>query len=665
MNPLALLACLSAFGPGASEPPFDEALALGGLTTETARLDAEAMKLMGQDEFVPAAFEVYHQNPFRIPTYTRSLRGALTAPAVAPSDLIATGGRYLSEGTRRTLIGNPLEKVEAAATKPGALASSLRAVYAAAGKRFPSGLERGVRKAEEALPKCVSQAAALVILQTVDSAKWRERALAGCPKLSACWDSLTKEYGDETAALLETLPIMHGFDQKLMLAGGFDLTLAAERACASLEKAKPGGAFRYRFETPWGAVALNGDEDDSYGDEPYLLIIDVGGNDTYYGGGATLSTAQPGSTLIDLKGNDRYVSAEPLLRTPLEKWDGRKKRDPRPSFGGAMLGYATLIDCAGDDLYRTTRPGLGSARYGSAALWDKGGADRYDSYADSEGHAEFGVGVLMDSQGDDEYLAFTGSQGEAGTKGFGLLLDQAGNDRYVANDTVIDFPSSQSAQHNGSNSQGAAFGRRGDYIDGHSLGGGFGVLCDVAGDDAYTCGVMGQGFGYWEAVGALFDLGGNDTYSGAWYVQGTAAHFAVGILEDLSGNDKYASTINMSLGAGHDYSVGLFQDLGGDDDYRANTLSIGASNANGIGIFWDASGNDRYAAPSVTLGWATDPGAGGMREFSLGLGLFMDGGGQDSFPASVAHAVSGAKTVNWTRMNAKPRDSQLGIFWHR
>ena len=64
-----------------------------------------------------------------------------------------------------------------------------------------------------------------------------------------------------------------------------------------------------------------------------------------------------------------------------------------------------------------------------------------------------------------------------------MLVDERGNDKYVANDTVIDDPSAQSKDHATSMSQGAGCGRRADYSDGHSLGGGFGILCDVEGDD--------------------------------------------------------------------------------------------------------------------------------------------------------------------------------------
>ena len=55
-------------------------------------------------------------------------------------------------------------------------------------------------------------------------------------------------------------------------------------------------------------------------------------------------------------------------------------------------------------------------------------------------------------------------------------------------------------------------GRRGDYLDGHSLAGGVGILFDQEGIDHYVSGVFGQGVGYWEGVGILWDAAGDDVY---------------------------------------------------------------------------------------------------------------------------------------------------------
>jgi hypothetical protein len=217
------------------------------------------------------------------------------------------------------------------------------------------------------------------------------------------------------------------------------------------------------------------------------------------------------------------------------------------------------------------------------------------------------------------------------TKGCGLLVNYEGNDKYIAEDSIIIYPSSQSKEHNSSLAQGFGFGKRADFLDGHSWAGGVGVLCDIRGNDYYSAGVFGQGCGYWFAVGMLLDGEGDDSYNGAWYIQGSGAHFAVGYLDDFSGNDLYNVSINMSLGSGHDFTIGYFNERGGNDIYNVPNLSLGGGNANGIGIFHDHAGDDTYITHGGTILGRVNPLKMGAREFLNVFGVFIDGGGNDKY----------------------------------
>jgi hypothetical protein len=211
--------------------------------------------------------------------------------------------------------------------------------------------------------------------------------------------------------------------------------------------------------------------------------------------------------------------------------------------------------------------------------------------------------------------------------------------------------------------QGAGYGYRSDYLTGHSLSGGIGILYDAGGKDSYLCGVFGQGTGYWEGVGVLWDEKGDDRYQGMWYVQGAAAHYAFGYLEDIAGNDTYIAEMNMALGAGHDFSVGMMLDRAGGDTYSAPNLSLGAGNANGIGVFADLLGNDKYTSTGLTLGKASEATRGSIRERALCLGLFIDLDGADTYPPAASWAKNGARTANWTDRGPFPPESQVGVFW--
>ena len=404
---------------------------------------------------------------------------------------------------------------------------------------------------------------------------------------------------------------------------------------------------------------MHGAGDDSYGARPYLLVIDTAGNDLYRGGGATLDADHGISVLIDAAGNDRYVQAPELDRLDVASAPSRKRSDLPPAFGAGVMGIGILADLDGDDRYAALNRSEGSGLLGAGILWDRAGNDRYDAYTTSQGSGTAGVGLLADLAGSDRYLCFTTSQAFGGVRGFGMLVDAgAGDDSYEANDTVIDFPSPQSAQHNASLSQGAGFGRRADYLDGHSLAGGIGVLVDEAGANRYLCGIFGQCVGYWYGAGVLCGGTGPDLYRGAWYVQGASAHYAVGALVEAGGDDRYTATMNMAQGAGHDFGPGILDDASGSDRYEAPNLSLGGGNANGIGLFHDHAGDDTYvaAAGTTTLGRASaDPAVkGSLRERNLTVGLFLDTGGRDRYPEGMKWARDGAA---WTMT-----DSGAGPF---
>lgn len=518
------------------------------------------------------------------------------------------------------------------------------------GARMSASAKSALARKAAVVPPDVAKASAYLLFAELNALRWRQKAFRqfSPAQLRALWPKVAGAAADSDDLLdPDTDRLMHGVDLKALMVGGVDLSAAIDRAVATLTKRT--GTERYAFDadTPLGRISLHGAQNDAYGGgRPYLLILDTGGDDTYRGGGASFDADHPVSLLIDLAGNDRYVETPDLDRTTIAKSPERKKASPHPTFGAGVMGYGILVDLAGNDVYcaRTLTQGCGV--FGVGILQDRAGDDRYDAYANAQGHGRFGVGALADLAGVDEYRCFTASQGYGGTMGFGLLADTGGqSDLYEANDNVIDFPSAQTKDHNTSLAQGVGNGRRADYLDGHSLAGGIGALVDDGGDNTYTAGLFAQGAGYWYGMGMLCSGKGNDTYRGVWYVQGSAAHFAIGILRDEGGDDRYVATHNMAQGAGHDYSLGILFDAAGNDRYAAPNLSLGGGNANGIGIFWDRQGDDTYVVkPSTTLGRASIEASGrnSIRERDLTLGVFLDTGGKDAYPADLPWARNNA-----------------------
>jgi hypothetical protein len=290
---------------------------------------------------------------------------------------------------------------------------------------------------------------------------------------------------------------------------------------------------------------------------------------------------------------------------------------------------------------------------------DNNGNDRYRVKSNAQGCGIFGIGILSDSTGNDSLYCWTNAQGYGYTKGCGLCINYSGDDVYIAEDSILFSPGQQTKDHNSSLAQGAGFGKRADYVDGHSWAGGVGILCDISGNDKYSAGLFAQGCGYWFAIGMLLDGNGDDIYHSVWYTLGSAAHFAIGYVDDFAGNDHYTATMNMSIGSGHDFSIGYFNERGGNDIYDAPGLSLGGGNFQGIGIFHDWGGDDIY---NTTGGFNLGGARGllqGPRAYLNTFGVFVDGGGRDTYNGIVKQ--NGTRWISAKSDSTKPCPLEIGV----
>ncbi len=627
------------------EQDLETALGTVGLSTKTARFDSNLMRFFGGGEFRTPFFDACFENPWRIPFFAETLRRDFGTMAGRASESMSLGARLCGYGTRRTLLGDSVKALVDATQQPGSLKRKVEDLKA-------KGIVKGAVPDFSSVPSEVQQATTMVLTAAEQAATFRQLAFSGVSDMTGAFTLLSSPESAEAQAFARNHRLMKAVDMSYLAAGGHDFIAASQGAFTQMLSGGTTKAFDVEFETTWGWVRLCGGKSETHPDRPTLLIIDTSGNDTYLGVPTTSTVSNFASVILDVSGNDSYLADPSQANSSMANWTKRKEATRKPGTAGALMGFSVLIDGEGDDLYRTHRPGLGSGRFGIAALVDRSGNDTYDGYADSLGFGHFGIGILDDLKGDDRYFSFTQSQGCGLTMGFGYLADRDGGDVYASNDGQIDFASPQSAEHNVSMSQGAGNGRRADYLDGHSLAGGVGILYDPAGIDRYSCGVFGQGVGYWMGVGMLWDSQGIDTYTGQWYVHGAAAHFAIGFLEDETGNDNYNAPMNMAQGAG-------------DDQFRAPNLSLGAGNANGIGIFVDLFGNDTYESSGITLGKSAEATKQSLRSKALSLGVFFDGNGSDKYPAAATWATNGVRVPNWMDKGSSPSEGQMGVFWDR
>jgi len=353
----------------------------------------------------------------------------------------------------------------------------------------------------------------------------------------------------------------------------------------------------YEIRSPYGRIIVSGVGDDTHVcTDDIILLIDLGGNDTYSGYPAR--GLMKASVVIDLEGDDTYK---------LDDLSG----------GAGLLGIGILHDVAGNDTYRAGHLSLGAGLCGVGILQDDDGDDVYIGKAMTQGFGMFGCGFLTDGKGDDIYNAQLFAQGAARTMGVGVLCDRGGNDTYRAGGWLLNSPLFSDVHY--SFAQGFASGYRED-TGGKS--GGFGMLVDWSGDDAYIGETYCQGASYWFSFGALLDLGGHDTYTAYHYAQASAMHLTVAVLADMGGDDAYVTKWGAAHAIGHDYGVALLMDRAGKDLYVASDSRPGLGNANGVGIFVDSAGDDRYGGP---------PGFANPARGSGSVGLFVDLSGVDKY----------------------------------
>jgi hypothetical protein len=166
------------------------------------------------------------------------------------------------------------------------------------------------------------------------------------------------------------------------------------------------------------------------------------------------------------------------------------------------------------------------------------------------------------------------------------------------------------------------------------------IILDLSGDDTYTGTTAGIQGGAIMGASLLVDQRGHDSYKSSDVAQGSTLG-GIGILIDESGNDSYRGDRRVqgqAIGG-----IGILLDQNGDDDYRAALLSQGAGGPLGFGLLIDLEGADRYFAggkypgpyddtPGFN-GWSQGIGEGAESIANGGIGILLDGAGDDLYQA--------------------------------
>lgn len=190
------------------------------------------------------------------------------------------------------------------------------------------------------------------------------------------------------------------------------------------------------------------------------------------------------------------------------------------------------------------------------------------------------------------------------------IIDPSGNDTYIGGKTGPDKPLLVIIDFEGDDR----------YIskDGYSQGSGFfgiSILYDIKGNDVYQAGDVSQGSAL-VGVGILIDNNGDDVYNGDRRAQGSSV-VGIGLLIDKNGNDMYSVNL-FGQGYGGMLGIGVLEDSRGNDHYIAG-----------------GKYDDSYQEPPhyYKHAWSQGCGSGFRGVSNGGIGIILDGGGDDIYEA--------------------------------
>lgn len=503
---------------------------------------------------------------------------------------------------------------------------------------FPR-IEQDLLQALEPIDLEIRKAVARTVLHLLNAYKFQQIAVRNIDyeDAAACWR--IRKLGETQFDGLEYYPQLEDCAQNLdynsMFYAGYKLLQSSQTLADTLITMKQTLKIDWKSQylninTPIGRIVISGTEKDQHRYSDALLVIDLGGNDTYHGSiGANPSLEIPVSLCIDLDGNDKYLNEDEFTH----------------SQGSAVLGAGMLLDMAGDDYYQSTRLSQGAAMLGIGILADMDGKDEYRMWTSGQGGAYFGIGLAIDNKGDDKYYMHGDGQGYGGVGGVGTLVNRSGDDLYecepLSENVFRPDYHSKDGKLNYSYAQGCGIGRRGDITDGHSWAGGMGTIIDLEGNDTYKSANWSLGCGYWYGMGFCYDGGGNDKYISASWAQAAGAHFCIGALIDEAGDDYHECWQEQSVGMGfgHDITVALFLNRGGDDTYKLKDNGLGyAINMSQV-FFFDTAGKDTYitGGKGDNYGWNNydkynPPIIGAFHTlFANQIAVFADVDGEDEY----------------------------------
>ncbi|MEW6040423.1 MAG: hypothetical protein AB1633_02770 [Elusimicrobiota bacterium] len=375
----------------------------------------------------------------------------------------------------------------------------------------------------------------------------------------------------------EVYKLMEHFDTSGIYHSAVMLSSACETLILELEKLKENGLeIEKKIKSKDGKIIISGGADDEYSIsdiENADIIIDLGGNNSYFGNVCSASENQI-KVLIDFGKNIRIETSSPAAGSGI--------------FG---IGLMYLPNPQGRKTIKTGSYSLGCGICGVGAAFISGPAELLSDVF-SQGCAAFGLGVLKHNRASGSiYKADYFSQGAGSTMGLGLFSLTGSSVSISGGFAVQD---SREPLGFTSMCQGVGFGPRA------LAGGGIGIAVLETDNSEIKSSYFAQGSGYWHALGVFHVTGNVNKFQTRRYSQGAGVHSASGMMF-LSGEKN--QTVNWGVGPayGWDLSHGIFISSGNDNIFQADWGSACGANG-GRGLFYASGDNLKVALPRIGSG---------------------------------------------------------------
>jgi hypothetical protein len=423
--------------------------------------------------------------------------------------------------------------------------------------------------------------------------------------------------------------------------------------------------------------------DNTYRDDA-VLLVDLGGSDTYLNGAGSAPILRPGSAF--------YLPVSVNLDLGQEGDAYRFTARPEAEFnmaqgGGAFGAVGILVDVGGDDTYAATAvqageasivPGFmaqGAGLGGVGLLFDLHGDDTYEvrapdgdggSFIAGQGAAHFcavtadqdplivpgggcpAAGVVDRGEGNDSYLLDGGTVHQPGGRhlvgqgygnfGAGVLFDDGGTD-------TIETRTRSVTANPSPGKDGPPLPDIRTFVQGAGLAG-FGAVLTGPGDTRYMVDMDSEGRAFdrsWSqavailqgSVGAIDDLGGDDTYS---MVIRLRDHRRI-VVDESCDCDSARATVKGFPDVGVIYDidvfalgVGYFEGNGYVEDHGAGSDEYITDGEHDLRVTLE----DRLRAPDAPPRLeVVSYGSPGLAAQGLGrsdaAGWILDAGGSDSY----------------------------------